>query len=80
MICPICSREIKRKDRPTGEYWVFVCCECRKEFLIDRGVKDYSCIQFTGCAVSGRLHCWECSHSKINAEVKVEVEKGLVSA
>lgn len=65
MNCPICNTPIKRKDRATGAYHVYVCRDCMKEFFVLKGDKDYSCVQFTGCAIEKNLHCKDCSHSRL---------------
>lgn len=61
--CPVCSRSIRRKKLPTGAYHVYVCCDCRKEYLVDKGDKNYSCMEFMTCALSLRIHCKGCSRN-----------------
>lgn len=64
--CEICNGPLTRRGRVTGAYHVWVCDRCEKEFFVLKGDKDYSCLQFMGCAIERNLHCKECLHSRLD--------------
>jgi hypothetical protein len=66
MICEVCGKQLKRRERITGAYRAWVCERCELEFFVLRGEKDFSCPEFMICAIAGNLHCQDCTHSAVN--------------
>ena len=61
ILCPVCGAHLFRHKRVTGFYRLYVCKDCKYDFLIQKGGVNWSCGFFLCCrTTTKKLNCKRC--------------------